>query len=124
MKTLKFAVASILFAMSSVVAAQEWISAGPFTNPAANTVLAERVATEYFWMAPNFICAGTAATVVVLEWRDAANVTTVRQQYVPVPANDFRQVEVPVQFLLAPGERMRLRLVSAVTGAVQCSFII
>jgi hypothetical protein len=116
--------ALVLVAFVSTLHAQSWVTAGVQVNPAANAILADSGPVTFGTHKLTIIVASTAAAVVVLEHRNAANSANLESQIIPVNAN------VPFAFALgtgldtAEGERIRLRLNAAITGSVQGSIFI
>lgn len=117
------AVVLVLF-FATPAFSQQWFSGAPQTNPAINTILVDTGALDNTWLAPTILCASTVAAVVVLEWRDSANATNLKSQYLILAANTTSPpITFPTQYLFTPGERLRVRLNAAITGSIQCSFL-
>lgn len=96
-------------------------TAGAFTNPAINTILADGGAMTDSTHELYMLCSSTVAAVIVLEHRDVTNTSNVWSQYVILPANGFTQILMGRLVTLNNGERVRFRLNAAITGSIQCS---
>ena len=98
-----------------------WFSAGPQTNPADATVLADTgaIASGNNTGAVVVVTANAQANVIV-EQRNAANNATVQSQFVRIPANDTRSIDFG-SIQLAPSERLRVIQSGALTGVIHVS---
>jgi hypothetical protein len=99
-----------------------WFSAGPLTNPAIDTILADTGAAPANSATVNIVVASTVAAVAMIEKRNAANTVNVSSQVVPVTANGIVSVKLP-DINWVDNERLRVRLTAAITGQIQCSIL-
>ena len=100
-------------------------TAGPLTNPTANTILADSGAQPIAGFIPSFVVAATIGAVVVLEWRNAANDANLWSQVFPIQASSPYSYTFPGSVeVLSDGERFRLRLNATVVGQVQASLFV
>jgi hypothetical protein len=96
-------------------------------NPASGDVLADSDARPAGATLGSLVVASDVATSVRLEWRDAANATTLRSQVVFVAANTAQSVTIPPgagNLSLNAGERLRLVMAAAAVGNVQGSLFL
>jgi hypothetical protein len=110
-----------LFLFSASVSAQPPFTAGALTNPAINTILADTGPLLLGSTQPAFVVCSTVASVVVLEYRDATNTINLYSQVFAVPISSCFQYFYPLSWAVAPDERIRLRLNSAIVGSIQAS---
>lgn len=98
-----------------------WFSAGPQNNPADLAVLADTgaVTTGNNTKAVVVVTASVQASVV-LERRDAANATTLVSQFIRIPANDTRSIDMG-NVALAANERLRVTQSGALAGVIHAS---
>jgi hypothetical protein len=114
---------ALLLALALPAAAGDWLTTTA-TNPTANTVLLEAIAstdeTSILFCA---IGASTGAAVFRVQHRNAANDTTLREQFIPVVANGMQEFCMGRQsnFALLEGERVRIVVFANVTGSVSVS---
>jgi hypothetical protein len=99
-----------------------WFSAGPLTNPAIDTILADTGAAPANSATVTIVVASTVAAVAMIEKRNAANTANVSSQVVPVTANGLVPVTLP-DINWVDNERLRVRLTAAITGQIQCSIL-
>jgi hypothetical protein len=99
-----------------------WFSAGPLTNPAIDTILADTGAAPANSATVIVVVASTVACVAMIEKRNALNTANVSSQVVPVPLNGIVSVKLP-DINWVDNERLRVRLTAAVVGQVQCSIL-
>lgn len=98
-----------------------WYTAGPQTNPADQAVLADTGAIGSGNNTPACIMVtANAQASVIVEQRNAANNATVASQFIRVPANDTRSLDMGV-ISLGPGERLRVLQSGALTGVIHAS---
>ena len=100
------------------------ISAGPQSNPAANTIMADSGPITDANHHITIYAGCTVACVMVVELRDPTNTTTVWQQYMPIPANDMKLMDVESFTVPVFNDRVRVRINAAITGAAQVSMIV
>jgi hypothetical protein len=118
----KVIIFSLLFFVATVRADIPF-TAGPLTNPAINTILADTGPMIAGSTAPAFVVCSTVASVVVLEYRDAANAANLYSQVFTVPLNSCFHYLYPTSWTTVDDERVRLRLNSAIVGSIQASLI-
>ena len=113
----------VLVGLPARVAAESgWVTNGVFTNPAANTILAESPTTVVDGsLAAIVLLSCEVSCIVALELRDAANAVTEFSHVFLVPTTDTKGPFDFFRFPTVPGQRTRLRLVSAITGRIQGS---
>ena len=119
MKKLSLVFASLALAAS--VGADEW-QAAVVASPAANTVFAEFVASSD--QTGVAFCVYAAATVQVamrVQHRNAANDTTIREQYIPVLAGTASPQFCQQGLVIASGERIRVINNALAVGTVSIS---
>jgi hypothetical protein len=112
-----------MWVQSAKVRAARWVGGTVFTNPAANTVLADSGAvtaaapdgTTYEYQV---VASSTVAAQIQVQHRDAANASTVESFDVFLPAG---VVTFPVQVTLKSNERVRVVLVSGITGSISAA---
>jgi len=122
---LRATIAVLLCMLLTPASALDWTSNGLLTNPAANTILAEQVAVgdnARMWVV---MCSASVASTVVVEHRDAANLTTIagHSQGFFIPANGATTPNSVIRIPIFDQERIRVRLNGAVTGGVWCSVL-
>jgi hypothetical protein len=98
-----------------------WDTSGVTVNPAANAIIADTLAIAAGGQTNvKVIVGGNVATNIAVEWRNAANTATIKDQIVAFPVNEAATFDFP-GLSIGAGERIRLRVVAAVTGSVQGS---
>ena len=124
MKALCKAAVLLLLLFPAIAGAQFPIfTAGALTNPAANTILADTGPMGLGSTAPAFVICSTVASVVVLEYRDAANVANLYSQVFTVPVSSCFYYLYPTSWSNDVDERVRLRLNSVIVGSIQASLV-
>jgi len=102
-----------------------WQSAGVQTNPVADTILADSGAIAAGGtFSVTMGCVTSVPATVALELRDAANTTTLNSMSFNIL--DISKLTDLVQFSItvAANQRLRIRLVNAITGQIQGHFIV
>lgn len=99
-----------------------WTTAGVFTNPAINTILADTGGiTRDATLSAQALISCEVTCIVAIEYRDATDTSNVWTHIVILPSADTRGVYDLHSFLSVTGQRVRLRLVQAITGRAQGS---
>jgi hypothetical protein len=99
-----------------------WYSAGILTNPAIDTILADNTGLSPSGCSHKVMLGSNVATVATVEHRNAANTANVASQVIACAANEVRDIDfIGINF--QAGERLRVRLNAAITGACQASIM-
>lgn len=99
-----------------------WQTNGILTNPTGGTVLADSLALPAAKRSVTFVVATTVLAVVICEWRDAANATTIKSQAFMVNASESLIFNLPWAVLdMQASERLRITLNSTIVGSIQAS---
>lgn len=113
---------ALILLMMSGVADAAWYTNNIVTNPAANQIIADTGAIGDGWGHDFDVCvSSTAIAAIVIEWRDATNTANVFAHIIPIPANGSVCFTSRGSLTFQVGERVRLRMNSAITGSVQGS---
>jgi hypothetical protein len=100
-----------------------WLSSGRITTP----ILAEGVVIDSgpLGVGPmnmQIFASSNVNAAFEVQWRDAANATTLKSQVIAVPAFTFAQTRPFLRDLnISAGERIRVVSITAITGAVSVS---
>lgn len=119
--------AFLLVLLLPLVAHAQWFTTGVQVNPPASTVLSDSgvfSATDPSSHQFNLVCATSVAAIIRLEHRDAANASNIVAQTLNLSASaPFTFTPLPAE-TFDPGERLRIIVVGAVVGSVQCSLFV
>jgi hypothetical protein len=102
-----------------------WVGGSVFTNPSSGTVLADSgsisaaspLASVYEYVV---VASTTVSAQLLVEHRDANNASTIESFNVLLPAG---VVAFPVPVKITQGERVRVVLVSAITGSISVALL-
>lgn len=98
-----------------------WFTAGSQINPGAGVVLADTgplVASSYTL---SFLLAGSVLFTAVVEYRDAANASTLQSQSFPITAANPVHLSNLTFAIANDGERIRVINSGVIAGSVQAS---
>lgn len=104
-----------------------WHASGRLTNPAANAVLVDTGPLPAASRSYALHLGGTGAVVVEVQWRNAANTSTLRSQIYAAPSNTVSQTPPPPQgseFDMSTDERLRVVTVNNPNGDVSVSLFV
>jgi hypothetical protein len=102
-----------------------WVGGSVFNNPASGTILADTgpisaaspLASVYEYVV---VASSTVSAQLLVEHRDADNASTLESFNVLLPAG---VVAFPVPVKITQGERVRVVLVSAITGSISVGLL-
>jgi hypothetical protein len=102
-----------------------WYTSGLLVNPGVDAILADTgpmtAATRK--LPPEMIVSSSVPIDVMVEHRDAANSTNLNSHRFRVQKNVTHYLNVSHTLAMGANERVRIRLVAAVTGTVQASIL-
>lgn len=98
-----------------------WISSGRVSSPALDAVLLDTGPLISGTRAPQAIISSTVAAAFELQWRDAANLVTLRSQILACLAFDTRNTIINSTIEMLTNERLRVLAVGTIVGTVSVS---
>ena len=101
--------------------AEPWFTAGEQTNPATDAIVADTGQIGPGRYGFDIVIASAVAVNLMVEHRNLANDANVNAQVVYMGATDQVQFYLDVELLA--GERVRIRVVTGITGKMQASII-
>jgi len=103
-----------------------WTASGRTVNPVTDQVLCDTGPLPGpAGRSAQVVAAATVAAVFELQWRNAANTSTLKSQILAVPASGTAQLPESVNtFVMSDQERLRIIMVAGITGSVSVSLYV
>jgi hypothetical protein len=98
-----------------------WASSGRVVNPAADQVIIDSGALGAGNRALQIVVASSVTATFELQYRNAANDTTLKSQIFALPGAGTFEINIPTGLDNVANERFRIITVGAITGTVSCS---
>ena len=98
-----------------------WISSGRITNPAVDAVLLDTGPVVSGTRSPQVMLSSTVAAGFELQWRDAANLATLKSQMISCTALDTKDSKIWSDIEMATNERLRVLAVGLIVGTISVS---
>jgi hypothetical protein len=98
-----------------------WANSGRLTNPVAAQIVLDSGPLSAGTRRLVIVLACSVAATCELQYRNAANDTTLKSQIICVPALGFVSLEIPQGLDNVDNERYRIELVATIAGILSCS---